>query len=75
MIVAGELGGLVCGFFISYLLVFVINKESFGWTFHYGVDWGTLVMSLPLIFITALLSALPAVQTVFREPPATLLKE
>jgi len=75
MIVAGELGGLVCGFFISYLLVFVINKESFGWTFHYGVDWGALVMSLPLIFITALLSALPAAQMVFREPPATLLKE
>jgi putative ABC transport system permease protein len=75
MITAGELGGLICGFFISYLLVFIINKESFGWTFHYGVDWSTLIMSLPLIFVTALLSAIPAAQMVFREPPATLLKE
>jgi putative ABC transport system permease protein len=75
MIVAGEIAGLICGFFLSYLLVFVINKESFGWTFHYGVNWAVLSLSLPLIFVTALLSALPATQMVFREPPATVLKQ
>ncbi|MFC1856629.1 FtsX-like permease family protein [Thermodesulfobacteriota bacterium] len=75
MIVAGETAGLACGFCLSYLLVFVINKESFGWTFHYGVDWGTLCWSLPLIFLSALLAVLPAARMVFREPPATLLRE
>ena len=75
MIVAGEIGGLICGFFLSYLLVFVINKESFGWTFHYGVNWVVLSFSLPLIFVIALLSALPAAQMVFREPPATVLRQ
>jgi putative ABC transport system permease protein len=75
LVFAGELAGLVCGFILSYLLVYVINRQSFGWTFLYGVDWGALGLSLPLIILTALAAALPAVKMVFREPPATLLRE
>jgi putative ABC transport system permease protein len=75
MVVIGELAGVICGFILSYLLVYVINRQSFGWTFLYGVDWGALGMSIPLIILTALAAALPAVKMVFREPPATLLRE
>jgi len=75
MVVAGELAGMVCGFILSYLLVYVINRQSFGWTFLYGVDWWALGLSLPLIIITALAAALPAIRMVFSEPPATLLRE
>jgi len=75
LVVAGELAGIGCGFILSYLLVYVINRQSFGWTFLYGVDWWTLGMSLPLIILTALAAALPAMRMVFREPPATLLRE
>jgi putative ABC transport system permease protein len=75
MVIFGELGGLACGAVLSYLLVYVINKQSFGWTFIYGVDWGALGLSLPLIILTALAAALPAIKAAFREPPATLLKE
>jgi putative ABC transport system permease protein len=75
MVVAGELAGILCGFILSYLLVYVINRHSFGWTFLYGVDWWALGMSLPLIIITALAAALPATRMVFSEPPATLLRE
>jgi putative ABC transport system permease protein len=75
LVVIGELAGVVCGFFLSYLLVYVINRQSFGWTFIYGVDWGSLSISIPLIIITALAAALPAVKMVFRKPPATLLRE
>jgi putative ABC transport system permease protein len=75
MVVAGELAGIVCGFILSYLLVYVINRQSFGWTFLYGVDWGALGMSLPLIILTALAAALPAIKMVFRQPPAMLLRE
>ena len=75
MVVAGELAGMICGFFLSYILVFVINRQSFGWTFLYGVDWGALAMSLPLIILTALAAALPAIKLVFRVPPSTLLRE
>ena len=75
MVVAGETAGVLCGLILSYLLVFVINRQSFGWTFLYGVDLKALVFSLPLIVLTALLAALPAIRLVFREPPAVLLRE
>jgi putative ABC transport system permease protein len=75
MVVAGELAGIICGFILSYILVYVINRQSFGWTFLYSVDWGALAMSLPLIILTALAAALPAIKLVFREPPSTLLRE
>jgi putative ABC transport system permease protein len=75
MVVAGELAGMICGFILSYLLVYVINRQSFGWTFLYGVDWAALAMSIPLIILTALAAALPAIKLVFRQPPANLLRE
>jgi len=75
MVAAGELAGIVCGFMLSYLLIYVINRQSFGWTFLYGVDWTVLGLSLPLIILTALAAALPAIRMVFREPPATLLRQ
>jgi putative ABC transport system permease protein len=75
MVVAGELAGILCGFLLSYILVYVINRQSFGWTFLYNVDWGALAMSLPLIILTALAAAYPAIKMVFRESPATLLRE
>lgn len=75
MVLAGQMLGAGCGFILSYLLIFVINKQSFGWTFLYSVDWRSLLLSLPLIMATALLAALPATQMVFRRSPATLLRE
>ena len=75
MVAVGEIGGLISGFILSYLLVFVINRQSFGWTFLYGVDWSALAFSLPLIVATALMAALPAMRAVYRVPPATLLRE
>jgi putative ABC transport system permease protein len=75
LVAAGEVAGLACGFILSYLLVYVINRQSFGWTFLYTVDWGALALSLPLIVATALAAAVPATRMVFRSPPATLLRE
>jgi len=75
MVAAGEVGGLLCGAVLSLLLVFVINRQSFGWTFIYQVDWAPLLLSLPLIFVTTMAAALPAVRRVFREPPAMVLRE
>jgi putative ABC transport system permease protein len=75
LVAAGEAAGLACGFILSYLLVYVINRQSFGWTFLYVVDWGSLAFSLPLIILTALAAAIPAVRLVFSNPPAELLRE
>ena len=48
MVFTGECLGLACGFVLSYLLVFVINRQSFGWTFLYSVDWLALLAVLSL---------------------------
>ena len=53
----------------------VLNRQSFGWTFIYSVDWSSLALSVPLILATALLAALPASQLAFRTPPAMILRE
>ena len=75
MVITGEALGLICGFFMSHLLIDVINLQSFGWTFVYVVDWKALFVSLPLILATALVAALPAVRLVLKSSPALVLKE
>lgn len=75
MVTAGEGMGLACGFLLSSLLIYVINRDSFGWTFLYRVNWETLLLSSPLILATALIAALPAVRLVLKSSPALVLKE
>jgi putative ABC transport system permease protein len=75
MVFAGTLLGLLCGFYLSYLLVFVINRQSFGWTFMVAVDWMPLLIAFPFILVSALLAALPAGQMVFRLTPAMILRD
>ena len=75
LVALGEAAGLACGFLLSCLLIYVINRQSFGWTFIYRVDWAALGLSVPLIVATALAAAVPALRQVFRRPPATLLRE
>ncbi len=75
LIAAGEIAGLLCGFLLSYLLIFVVNVQSFGWSFIYSVNWKALAASLPLIVVTALLAAVPAIRLVFSQPPAMLLRD
>jgi putative ABC transport system permease protein len=67
--------GLVCGFFMAHLLIHVINRQSFGWTFLYRVDWQALLVSLPLILAAALLAAIPAARLVIRSSSASVLRE
>lgn len=74
MVLAGEALGLLCGFGLSWLLIFVINLQSFGWTFLYGVDWMSLWTAVPLILGAALLASVPACRMALSLPPATVLR-
>jgi putative ABC transport system permease protein len=74
MVLLGEVLGLACGFVLSVLLIFVINKQSFGWTFVYSVDWFAIFASFPLVCATALLAAVPAGQVVLREQAVEALR-
>jgi putative ABC transport system permease protein len=74
MVLLGEALGLTCGFILSVLLIFVINRQSFGWTFVYTVDWLAIAVSFPLVCATALLAAVPAARLVLRESAAEALR-
>jgi putative ABC transport system permease protein len=74
IVTAGQAAGLICGFLLAYLLIFVVNLQSFGWTFIYRVDWPALLFALPLIFSAALMAALPAVRLALSGTPAVLLR-
>jgi putative ABC transport system permease protein len=75
MVSAGECVGLVCGLMLAQLLNSVINRQSFGWTFIAAIDWPALAASAPLVLLTALLAALPAVRLALRSAPALVLRE
>lgn len=75
LVLAGEVAGLICGFILSFILIYVINIQSFGWSFMYAVNWQSLSLSLPLIILTALVAALPAIRLIFSQSPATVLKD
>jgi len=53
-----NLAGFVLGYFLSLILVFVINKQSFGWTlrFHWPVE--VLLGALSVIYVATLISGL-----------------
>jgi putative ABC transport system permease protein len=75
MVSAGESLGLACGLMLAQLLNAVINRQSFGWTFITRIDWHALASAVPLVLLTALLAALPAVRLVLRSSPALVLRE
>jgi len=55
---AGTILGLACGGALSVLLVYVINRQSFGWTIQFHVPWGELALATGLLFAFSLLSGL-----------------
>jgi putative ABC transport system permease protein len=71
---AGHIVGMGCGLVLSYLLIFVINKQSFGWTFLYEVPPWTGLISFILVLLTAILAAIPPANTASRVNLAELLK-
>jgi putative ABC transport system permease protein len=46
--------GILCGACLSVILVYIINRQSFGWTLRLTFPTWTVVVNLGLIFMTAL---------------------
>jgi putative ABC transport system permease protein len=64
LVEAGLLGllanfaGLLLGYFLSLILVFVINKQSFGWTIRFHWPVAVLCGALTLVYAATLLAGL-----------------
>jgi putative ABC transport system permease protein len=60
LIEAGMIGffshilGLFCGFLLSILLIYVINKQSFGWTIQFTIPIRSLVESWLVVMVTSI---------------------
>lgn len=75
LVAAGLAAGSACGFLLSAILIHVINRVSFGWTFLLSVDWTALALALPLILAACLAASLPALRAALAGPPAAVLRE
>ncbi len=53
-----NLAGFVLGYFLSLILVFVINKQSFGWTLRFHWPVAVLLGALSVIYVATLISGL-----------------
>ena len=64
LVEAGLLGlianvaGLILGFFLSLVLIYVINKQSFGWTIQFHWPVGILIGALTVVYLATVLAAL-----------------
>ena len=70
-----NLAGLLLGIVLSWLLIFVINRQSFGWTIQ--LHWPTTVLlsALTLVFLATVLSGIYPARIATRMNPIEVVHE
>jgi putative ABC transport system permease protein len=67
--------GLIVGVLLSLLLIFVINKQSFGWTIQFHWPVAVLLASLSVVFAATVISALYPARVAARLNPIEVIHE
>lgn len=70
----GNISGLSIGFLLSFLLIHVINKQSFGWTIRLEIPWIFLLQSFLLVMGTSILSGWIPARIASRTPSPQVIK-
>ena len=70
-----NLAGLVLGVLLSLILIFVINKQSFGWTVQFHWPFGLLAAGLGGVYLATLLAALYPAHAATRLVPIEVIHE
>ena len=70
-----NLAGLALGVALSLLLVFVINKQSFGWTIQFHWPVGVLLGALSVIYVATVAAGLFPARTAARLNPIEVVHE
>jgi putative ABC transport system permease protein len=70
-----NLAGFVLGYFLSLILVFVINKQSFGWTIRFHWPVAVLLSALTVVYAATVLSGLYPAQVAVRLNPLEVVHE
>jgi len=69
------LAGVVQGFALSLILVFVINKQSFGWTIRFHGPVAILLGALSLVYVATVLAGLYPASVAIRLNPIEVVHE
>src|SRR5208283_4631651 len=70
-----NLAGLLLGIVLSWLLIFVINKQSFGWTIQLHWPATVLFSALTLVFLATVLSGFYPARVATRMNPIDVVHE
>jgi putative ABC transport system permease protein len=70
-----NLAGFVLGYFLSLILVFVINKQSFGWTIRFHWPVAVLLGALSVVYAATLVSGLYPARVAVRLNPLEVIHE
>jgi putative ABC transport system permease protein len=67
--------GLVLGYMLSLVLVYVINKQSFGWTIQFHWPVAVLLSSLSIVYVATVLAGLFPARLAVRLDPMEVVHE
>jgi putative ABC transport system permease protein len=70
-----NLAGFALGYFLSLILVFVINKQSFGWTIRFHWPVAVLLAALTIIYAATVVSGLYPARVAVRLDPLEAIHE
>jgi putative ABC transport system permease protein len=70
-----NIAGLVLGFFLSLILVFDINKQSFGWTIRFHWPVAILLGALTVVYVATVLAGLYPARVAVRLNPLEVVHE
>jgi len=70
-----NLAGIALGFALSLILIYVINKQSFGWTIRFHWPVGILLGALTVVYVATVLAGLYPAQIAVRLNPVEVVHE
>jgi len=73
--IAANLLGLALGFVLSLVLIYVINKQSFGWTIQFHPPFALLTGASALVWLTTVLAGIYPARAAARLNPIEVIHE
>jgi putative ABC transport system permease protein len=70
-----NIAGLVLGYFLSLLLIYVINKQSFGWTIQFHWPVAVLLSALTVVYLSTVIAGLYPARIAARLNPIEVIHE
>jgi putative ABC transport system permease protein len=71
----GNAAGLALGYLLSLLLIYVINRQSFGWTIQFHWPVGVLLGALTAVYAATLLASIQPGRMAIRLNPIEAVHE